>query len=543
MDKRIKDPIYGYITIPNDIINQIIDTPEFQRLRGVIQTSYSSVYPSTLHNRFVHSIGVYHLGKHVSETLEMQLADDIDYISNICRHFQIACLLHDVGHAPFSHTGEAFYLKGNDREELHEKLAELTNDDVLLEEIKNNGYKAAPHEIMSAIIGLEVYGDVIETDERSFFARCITGYKYTAESSDEKEIRNCFIEMLNSNILDVDKLDYLMRDSFMSGFDSSTIDYSRLLDSIRIENVSEKFEIVFSKSALSVVENVVFAHDFERKWIQSHPAVLYDSFLLKRVFEDIIEKHFGEQICLPRELLSQTGSEVEGIGRVRLIADADILFIMKNFEHNETVEEYFDRRKRKHPLWKTESEYHAIFGNNKELLDNLYDLLKELDKSQRMGYIRINSYVKDTIIAESEELKNAIKAETYEKKQLEYSLRIKENQKKLVEIFEKFSINSGIPFEHVIIFADQFNSGFKKSEFGNMNFILPTTDTPCKFMDISNVLKQEDSVGEKFFFIFCDRSENDIMPEFSSFVERLVRLVGYVLSDSYARSAGGRIRN
>ena len=60
--KKIKDPIYGYISIDVDYIKNIIDTPVFQRLRRVMQTSYSPLYSSALHNRFVHSLGVYHLG-------------------------------------------------------------------------------------------------------------------------------------------------------------------------------------------------------------------------------------------------------------------------------------------------------------------------------------------------------------------------------------------------------------------------------------------------------------------------------------------------
>lgn len=60
--KQVKDPIYGYVDI-DDICIPLIDTSEFQRLRNIIQTGYQSLYPSALHNRFVHSIGVYHLGK------------------------------------------------------------------------------------------------------------------------------------------------------------------------------------------------------------------------------------------------------------------------------------------------------------------------------------------------------------------------------------------------------------------------------------------------------------------------------------------------
>ncbi len=61
--KRLKDPIYGYINIPKVYMNGIIDTASFQRLRRIIQTSYSPLYSSAVHNRFVHSMGVFHLGE------------------------------------------------------------------------------------------------------------------------------------------------------------------------------------------------------------------------------------------------------------------------------------------------------------------------------------------------------------------------------------------------------------------------------------------------------------------------------------------------
>lgn len=67
--KQIKDPIYGYVDI-DDFCLPLIDTAEFQRLRNIVQTGYQSLYPSALHNRFVHSIGVYHLGKRLFNVLK-----------------------------------------------------------------------------------------------------------------------------------------------------------------------------------------------------------------------------------------------------------------------------------------------------------------------------------------------------------------------------------------------------------------------------------------------------------------------------------------
>lgn len=65
--KRFKDPIYGYIEIEDELITKIIDTAAFQRLRDVVQTSYAPLYSSAVHNRFVHSLGVYYLGRMVAE--------------------------------------------------------------------------------------------------------------------------------------------------------------------------------------------------------------------------------------------------------------------------------------------------------------------------------------------------------------------------------------------------------------------------------------------------------------------------------------------
>ena len=73
--KQIKDPIYEYIDIDDDYTN-VIDTPEYQRLRNAIQTSYQALYPSALHNRFTHSIGVFHLGRKLFTSFQKNVKSD-----------------------------------------------------------------------------------------------------------------------------------------------------------------------------------------------------------------------------------------------------------------------------------------------------------------------------------------------------------------------------------------------------------------------------------------------------------------------------------
>lgn len=162
--KRFKDPIYGYIDIEQKIISEIVDTAGFQRLRNIIQTSYAPLYSSAVHNRFVHSLGVYHLGCIVTQTVDED-RDSFSEIEAFQRYlyiFRLACLLHDLGHAPFSHTGEGYYLEKGDRTLLHNSIIELSNDSDLQEEIKNRNYNAAPHELMSVIVSLKQFDNLFQ---------------------------------------------------------------------------------------------------------------------------------------------------------------------------------------------------------------------------------------------------------------------------------------------------------------------------------------------------------------------------------------------
>lgn len=108
-----------------------------------------------------------------------------------------------------------FYLDDNkELTEIHNKLNEVVSSEKFAKDVpKEKTAAAAPHEIMSSIVGLISFPDFfLNENEHEFFARCITGYKYS-EKSDENEIRNCFIQLLNSKVIDVDKLDYLIRDA------------------------------------------------------------------------------------------------------------------------------------------------------------------------------------------------------------------------------------------------------------------------------------------------------------------------------------------
>lgn len=114
--KKFRDTIHGYIDIPDTIVSNIIDTEQFQRLKYIEQTSMRSLYPAARHDRFIHSLGVYWLGKQVfayfrQNTQNVFLENEKEELTESWWNrqeilFSLACLLHDCAHAPFSHTLE-----------------------------------------------------------------------------------------------------------------------------------------------------------------------------------------------------------------------------------------------------------------------------------------------------------------------------------------------------------------------------------------------------------------------------------------------------
>lgn len=510
--KRFKDPIYGYIDIDEAIISNIVDTASFQRLRNIIQTSYSPLYSSAVHNRFVHSLGVYHLGCIVSECIIANKNEfiEIGEIENYLKLFKLACLLHDLGHAPFSHTGEEFYLENGKRDLLHNFIIKLTDDTDLAEEIKSKNYKAAPHELMSVIVALSDYKDLFQnSEEKSFFARCIIGYSYAKRSDLKFSFLNCIISLLNSSVIDVDKLDYLIRDAYITGFDTVSIDYVRLLQSIRLRKGEEKYQIVYTKSAISVIENVVYAHDAERKWIQSHPVVQYEAYLLQSAIEALRNKYKDVNL-FSYEALTEDGIEIFEGYKISLLCDADITFLMKNL-NNDSEKEYFQRKDRRHPLWKSEAEYKAIFtvGYTDKIfevvensLESLCKYLNFVCKSQEINETALDACKKDI-----ENAQKLLEATTTNKEYLEAMIVEKRKHLQWLKALETFAEEQGIDFDFVILKANQFNSGFAKEAFAKVQIEFDTLQKPCFFEKVTNTLKAEKSSREKFFYLFYRRSD------------------------------------
>lgn len=522
--KRLKDPIYGYIEIPMKYMTAIVDSSVFQRLRRIIQTSYSPLYSSAVHNRFVHSLGVFHLGKIASDTLCREIRSilttiDENELLNISEIFNLACLLHDVGHAPFSHTGEKLYL-GESENSAYAQIHQMLSDEVATESFKgdipNGSGNAAPHEIMSAIVGLHNFSDYISTpEEKEFFARCITGYQYT-EKGRMRSLKNCFISLLNSKVIDVDKLDYLIRDAYITGFNTVSLDYIRLLQAITINEKDNVYQIAYYKDAISVIENVVYAHDAERKWIQNHPIVLYESYILNHIF-----LHLNEQLNTKNEKLfsfeslTPEGHVLAKGVKVSLLCDDDIIYIMKNIEscHTELSEEYFERSKRRHPIWKSEAEYEAFIsramgGNN----DSMQAF--EHAMTATASYLTKSSdtwTINDETIQKLEQELDTLDIDLFDEDTKSIQKQDKLAALKLMKCLIGFADRNNLPHDFVIIEASQFNSGFAKPDFSRTPLIFNSSSeevVEAAFAMVAKPLQSNQVRRDKFYYLFYRRQKD-----------------------------------
>jgi uncharacterized protein len=208
--KIINDPVYGFITIPSELIFAIIDHPYFQRLRRIKQLGLTDyVYPGAHHTRFHHAIGAMHL---MSVTLDHLRNKGVDISEQEYEAALLAILLHDIGHGPFSHALE------------HSILQNI------------------PHEHLSLL-----FFEVLNKQFNSQLDLAIQIFKNNYERK--------FFHQLVSSQLDIDRLDYLQRDCYFTGVSEGTIGADRIIKMMHIKND----QLVVEEKGIYSIENFLSA--------------------------------------------------------------------------------------------------------------------------------------------------------------------------------------------------------------------------------------------------------------------------------------------
>ncbi len=254
--KIINDPVYGFITISHPLIFKIITHPYYQRLRRIQQMALAYlVYPGAVHTRFQHSLGAYHLmGNAINELrgkgVEITAAEEVAS--------KAAILLHDIGHGPFSHALENVLLEGLHHETLSLHIMHLLNDQ---------------------------FGGELQMAIDIF-----TG-KYPKK----------FLHQLVSGQLDVDRMDYLTRDSFFTGVSEGVIGYDRIIKMLEVHNG----ELMVEEKGIYSVEKFLVARRLMYWQVYLHKTVLVAEKMLIKISERVRELHQKMDTNL------QTGTSVD----------------------------------------------------------------------------------------------------------------------------------------------------------------------------------------------------------------------------------------
>ena len=237
-DKIINDPIYGFITIDEGIIKDLIDHKYFQRLRKISQLGLSHlVYPGAHHSRFHHAIGCLHLmNKAISQLRKKgHIITDKE-----AEGLKIAILLHDIGHGPFSHALENTIIK----QLSHEEMSLIYMEDL---NIQFTGKLS---------VAIQIFKD-----------------KYSKK----------FLHQLVSSQLDMDRLDYLKRDSFFSGVTEGNIGTERIINMLDVRNG----KLVVEEKGIYSIEKFLFSRRLMYWQVYLHKTVVSAEQMLIKIIERV----------------------------------------------------------------------------------------------------------------------------------------------------------------------------------------------------------------------------------------------------------------
>jgi HD superfamily phosphohydrolase len=232
--KIINDPVYGFITIDHALILQIISHPVYQRLRNIHQMAFAHlVYPGAVHSRLHHSLGAYHL---MCTALSELKSKGIEITAEEELGAKLAILLHDVGHGPFSHA------------------------------LENELIKDVQHETISILLMQKLNAE--------FGGQLQTAIDIFTDTHPKK-----FLHQLVSGQLDVDRMDYLNRDSFFTGVAEGVIGYDRIIKMLTVKDG----DLMVEEKAIYSIEKFLVSRRLMYWQVYLHKTVLSAEMMLVKI--------------------------------------------------------------------------------------------------------------------------------------------------------------------------------------------------------------------------------------------------------------------
>jgi uncharacterized protein len=278
--KIINDPVYGFITIDDELIFKIIAHPYYQRLRRIQQMAMAHlVYPGAVHTRLHHSLGAYHL---MCIALQELTRKGIEITEQEQQAAKIAILLHDVGHGPYSHALEQVLAEGVH----HEKISLL----------------------------------IIEELNKKFDGKLQIALEIFTGSYHKK-----YLHQLVSGQLDVDRMDYLTRDSFFSGVVEGYVAYDRILKMITVHDGA----LVVEEKGIYSIEKFLIARRLMYRQVYLHKTVVSAEQMLQRIIKRA--KYIGAECQGPLNIFINEPLQNITLEQFCSIDDADVMMAIKTW--------------------------------------------------------------------------------------------------------------------------------------------------------------------------------------------------------------------
>ncbi len=294
--KIINDPVYGLITLPHELIFELVEHPYVQRLRRIMQLGLTYyVYPAAVHNRFQHALGATHLMNTALDVIQKKGCelDEEDRIGAL-----LAILLHDVGHGPFSHATEHVF-------------------------VKNLSHESLSLQIMHAL--------------NKKFSGALDAALNIFTGSHPKT----FLHQLVSSQLDMDRLDYLRRDSYFTGVTEGVVGSDRIIKMLRVY----EGQLVVDRKGIYSIEKYLISRRLMYWQVYLHKTVIAaEQLLIKTLLRARFLADAGEQLFASPALATflftaqnenlQTGTDSDFLEAFSQLDDADVISALKAWSKN-----------------------------------------------------------------------------------------------------------------------------------------------------------------------------------------------------------------